>query len=170
MSVTFASNAASAETLVPEHCLCAQMAPRFMNGATPEALREHADPACPRCGGSGIEMVPSSDLPMLNLANGNATLLLRALRLAPDYCGEIGLPEARRAIIRARAGSLIPYTRPDHVEHGAPRARHDGAIEARPLRSFDPGLSEDGLRERLERFEALVEASAARGATIIYWS
>jgi hypothetical protein len=169
MSITFSSDATATESAKQEHCLCAQMAEGFMNGATPEALRAAADPQCHFCSGSGIETVMTSDLPELNLANGNGIALLRALRLGMDYAGEITIAEARRAIMRARSGSLEPFVRLEQKLTGKP-AERDGVIVARPLRFFDPGLSTEGLGERIERFAALVEVSAARGATLIFWS
>lgn len=169
MSITFSSNASETRSTKQEHCLCAQMAEGFMGDATPEALRAAADPQCHFCGGSGIETVPTSDLPELNLANGNAMSLLGALRIEPDYCGSLSIEAARRAVIRARNSSLQAFVRPEVVEHGKPRVLEDGTIQMRPLRLFAAGLSEEGLEEFIARFAALVEASAERGATEISW-
>ncbi len=170
MSITFSSDAPETITEVQEHCLCAQMAEGFMGDATPEALRAAANAACPNCSGSGIELVPSSDGPALNLCNGNGIALLRALRLGMAYAGKISIAEARRAVIRARAGSLEPFARLEEKLIGRPVVRADGAIEARPVRSWDMGLSTAALAERLERFAVVVEESAKRGAKNIYWS
>src|SRR6185369_8863545 len=90
MSTTFSSDCAATMGSKQEHCLCAQMAEGFMRDATPEALREAADPACPACGGSGVETVETSDRPEMNLASGNARLLLCALRISDaDLFGSV---------------------------------------------------------------------------------
>ncbi len=169
MSVTFSSDCAASKGFAQEHCLCAQMAEGFMRDATPEALRAAADPACFACGGSGVETVEVSDRPELNLANGNARLLLCALRISDaDLFGSVALPEARRAIIRARASSLEPFTRQALIEYGAARA--DGNLVAlRPLRVHAAGVDEEGIAAYIDRFERLVSESAARGATNIHW-
>lgn len=169
MSITFRSDAHETTTTVEEHCLCAQMVEGFMGNATPEALRAAANPRCLHCGGSGVEKVPTTDGPSLNFANANGIALLRALRLGMAYTGDLTIAEARRAIIRARASSLAPFVRLEEKLIGKPVERAPGVIEARPVRSFDAGLSEEGLSERIERFAAFVEASAARGAANIRW-
>jgi len=169
MSTTFSSDCAATMGSKQEHCLCAQMAEGFMRDATPEALREAADPACPACGGSGVETVETSDRPEMNLASGNARLLLCALRISDaDLFGSVTIPEARRAIIRARAGSLEPFTRQALIEYGAPRAEGN-LVALRPLRLYEGGKDEAGMESYLDRFERLVSESAARGATNIHW-
>jgi hypothetical protein len=170
MSITFYSDAPETTTLVKEHCLCAQMAEGFMGDATPEALRAAANPRCAQCGGSGVEEVPQTDGERLNFANANGIALLRALRLGMAYTGDITIAEARRAIIRARAGSLEPFVRLEEKLIGKPVVRADGAIEARPVRMHSAGLDVDGLKSRLDAFEAFVGASEARGAKMIHWS
>lgn len=169
MSITFRSDAPETTKLVEEHCLCAQMVEGFMGNATPEALRAAANPRCIHCGGTGVEKVPQSDGPSINFANANGIALLRALRLGMAYTGDITIAEARRAIIRARSSSLAPFVRLEQKLIGKPVERVPGVVEARPLRAFDPGLSEEGLSERIERFAAFVEAAAARGAANIHW-
>lgn len=182
MSITFSSDAPEATTLVQEHCLCAQMAAGFGTTATPEALRAEANPRCLHCNGTGIESVPTSDGVFMNLSNANARALIQALRLgAPaslrsgevfagdDPSGSCTIHVARRAVIRARSGSVEQFARPEAIVYGKPRSEGNVVI-ARPLRSADPGLSADGLSDRIERFAALVEEAATRGATNIHWS
>lgn len=169
MSVTFFSDATSNKTCKEEHCLCAQFAEGWMRDATPEALRAAADPKCSACGGSGVEMVIVDDRPELNVANGNARLLLAALRLDDsELIGRITLPEARRALIRARAGSLEPFTRQAFIEHGAPRSEGD-VVALRPVRVFAASLDEHQMAGYLDSFEALVMGAEASGAKYIHW-
>jgi hypothetical protein len=91
----------------------------------------------------------------------------------PSPIGEIPVPEARRALMRARARfeRVAPrLVRPTVIEHGAPRLQEDGTVELRPLRAISFGLDEDGLAARLDRFERFVEAVVEGGATHIAWS
>ena len=168
MSITFDSDARATVSIRSEHCLCAQDAERWGSGAHPKDLENAADPNCSFCGGTGVETREVSDAPSLNYANANGIALLRALRLPADYSGELPLAEARRAVIRARSGSFEAFARPEDVRYGKPR-REGNVVEARPLRSFDAGLSADEVASRVEAFATFVEACAARGATKICW-
>lgn len=105
--------------------------------------------------------------PSLNFNNGNALAVLNALRLAGEY-GECTIPEARRAIIRARSGSLEPFAREAYVEYGKPRAEGN-VVTARPIRVIGGGLDVDGLQSRITQLSELIEAEAARGATKLVW-
>ncbi len=177
MSYTFTADVSDAQTSTKEEpCLCAQGAEcfgdAFQNSVEPHRaeLAAEAWDKCLHCKGTGVESVENDDAPSLNLGNDNAVSLLGALGLTVDCWGEIALPEARRAVMRARARkSLSVYTRATEIVYGAPRADENGAIELRPIRSHGFGLTEDGLRDRIERFASFVEASASRGATTITW-
>jgi hypothetical protein len=114
----------------------------------------------------------------LNWSHGTAAALWPLLGLpleagAVPPVGEVSIPEARRAIIRARArfGRLAPQlAREAVVEYGPPREGDDGTIELRPLRYFAAGLDEAGIARRLDAFERFVGAMAERGATHLTWS
>lgn len=175
MSVTFLSNAPGDKIRKTEPCLCTQMCGAFsamMRGEdSPEiraSLRAEANPHCYMCHGEGVEVVTTSTAPELNLCNDNAKRLLAALGL-DDIYGEISLPEARRAIIRAKNTNLEDLVRNEVVEYGTPRDNYDGTVEMRPLRYHSAPLTLEGLQERIERFAAFVEDSAKLGATQIYW-
>jgi hypothetical protein len=108
---------------------------------------------------------------------GNAAALWPLLRFpledghVPSQ-GEVSVPEARCAVMRARATfdrEAPKHVRPTEIDHGAPRAREDGTVELRPLRAYWFGLDEDGIRDRIERFARFVEAIAERGATHVAW-
>lgn len=178
MSVTFYSNVTKktvTEKLSP--CLCAQMAESFspaMDGNFSDAVRAdlaaNANPACPFCHGSGVEVETEDDAPRLNLANENAALLLLALGLRPELYGDTGIAEARRAVMRAWSRSdLTPFTREDRAVSGRPRANADGTVELRPLHIFSQGVTQDRLESYISRFAAFLEESANRGATTISW-
>jgi len=178
MSYTFTANVTDTQTSIKEEpCLCAQGAEcfgdAFQNGVEPHRAELAADAwdKCPSCKGTGVEPVENDDAPSLNLNEGNAVLLLGALGLTVDCWGEITLAEARRALMRARARkSLSGYTRASETLYGAPRTGEDGVVELRPVRSHGGALTEDDLRDRIERFASLVELAATRGATNITWS
>lgn len=170
MSVTFYSDCPTEFTLEEEHCLCAQMVEGWMHGATPEALRAEADPNCAQCKGTGVEVVRRTNGPFVNWNEGNARSLFGALGIPFEPIGEVTLPEARRAVIRARARtSLDAFTRPEERVYGRPVER-DGVVELRQLRVFGMGLSVEGIGERLERFEAFLREATERGATKISWA
>ena len=178
MSINFHANITDANiTNSDSPCLCAQMADMWvdaMDGHWSEAVKANlaseANPKCPFCKGTGIEAVRESDAPVLNLANGNAVLLLGALGLDSAPSGELSVPEARRAIIRARSRSdLTPFTREQETVYGRPRANEDGSVELRPVRLSSMGVDKERVASYIERFASLVEESADRGATTIFW-
>jgi hypothetical protein len=126
----------------------------------------------------------------MNLHNANARALLAALGLATpahhcdataslesmaarselnELLGSCTLPEARRALLRARNTDLSALERPGELVYGAPRQAEDGSIELRPLRCVSGGLDLEGLRRRLDDFERLVARAAALGAPGISW-
>lgn len=95
----------------------------------------------------------------INLCNGNAGSLLGLLGLGDMdlACGEITIPEARRAVMKARAtfdSKVAKFTRDDE--------QHSG-------RMFSMGIDNKYLKRRLEEFADLVEAGAEAGATHISW-
>lgn len=114
-------------------------------------------------------MVTTVDGPQLNWANDNAWRLLRALGLAAETTGEATMPEARRAVMRARARTdLSGFARAEERTYGQPCER-EGVVELRPVRSFGPALGEEDVRARIEQFARFVEAAEAAGATLIRW-
>lgn len=92
----------------------------------------------------------------LNVNNANAAALLSALGFDwRTFGGECSVPEARRAIIRAKnRRSLSAFTRQ----------------EASGPRHFQPGFTEEDLLERIDRFAEFVENNARIGAKVIRWS
>ena len=159
MSVTFSTDLPALEGSEDSPCLCAQMAPaffRFMDGEdTPDVraeLAEEASPECLRCGGKGVETVPLGSPVTYNLANENASILLRALGLS-EGLGECTIAEARRSLLRARNVRLDGLTRPEEITYGSPRQNVDGVVEMHPLRSFSQGLDVEDILDRIERFE-----------------
>lgn len=102
----------------------------------------------------------------LNLANVTAIALAGLLRIdlggVLGLCGEITIPEARRAVMVARA--TFARTAPQHAVAASSGRGTRGA------RYHDVGVDEERLRDRLEAFARLVEAAASAGATHIVWS
>lgn len=178
MSVTFSTNAPATGNTVNEPCMCAQGSEHFcdaMDGdlcfAVRASLHEHANDACLVCSGTGVEEREVFD--DFNLCNANARCVLGLLGLdAVELCGGCTVPEARRAVMVARATfgrRAGGFTRASATEHGAPRENSDGTFELRPLRSHSFGLDMAGLESRVEIFAGLVERSAAEGATEVMW-
>lgn len=100
----------------------------------------------------------------LNFNMGNARAVLSLLQLPFDEAlsGECTMPEARRAIMQARA----------RFERSAPAQTREGYDVKKPGRARVIGgaLDEDGLRSRLDRFEEFVDTMDRMGAERIYWS
>jgi len=179
MSITFSANISDPNThSVSEPCLCAQMAESFsaaMDGDFSDAvkadLQGNAQDGCPWCKGTGVETRTQDDRPELNLANDNAKRILAVLNIPFDHCGEITIPEARRAVLRAlNSSGAEALERPEEAVYGRPRAQEDGSVALRPLRSYSPPLTTDDILSRVRRFSALIEEAANRGATCIYWN
>ncbi len=111
----------------------------------------------------------------LNVGNAAALWPLLGLPLEDGHVppgGEVSIPEARRALMRARASfrRVAPtLVRTTEIEYGAPRAQEDGTVELRPLCGVSFGLDEDGIAARLDRLAQFVEAVAERGATHVAW-
>jgi hypothetical protein len=108
--------------------------------------------------------------PEINWNNGNAQALHQVLGLPGDWVmGECSLAVARRAVIRGRNLSLVPFERLEEEVCGVPRTEDDGTVTMRPVRFITFGLDVEGIRRRVEQFATFVEAVAARGGTTIHW-
>lgn len=133
-------------------------------------LATSANPSCPLCQGKGIEHVEDDNLPMFNVSNEMAKVLLALFHLE-GMDGSMSLAEARRGIMRARSKSDISeYVVPEDRVYGKPVVREDGTVELRPLRMLSFGVSSDRILDRLQAFINFVEESAHLGATTISWS
>jgi hypothetical protein len=96
-----------------------------------------------------------------NIGNGAAMLAL--LGLSNDHgMGNCTMPEARRAIMQARA--RFERKAPEHV-----RAGYDTKKPGR-ARVIMGGLDEDGLASRLDRFEEFINTMDRMGAERIRWA
>lgn len=98
----------------------------------------------------------------LNMANGNAVAFLEFLGITPNQedglYGEITVPEARRAIMRARAlfeRRVDNFTRETFTSS-------DG-------RFIESGIDREYFKRRLDSFEKFLNAVVEKGATAIYW-
>lgn len=100
----------------------------------------------------------------LNMASGNARAFLHFLGLEPgdEPSGEATMPEARRAVMRARA------TFDRHVGEFT----RDRSDTKRPggCRVIEGGIDEGYFARRIDDFERFGNAVAARGATTIWWA
>lgn len=114
---------------------------------------------------------------LFSLANANARQLFGLLGIEFDCCGEIGLPEARRAVMVARAtfarraGGFTrePVSEPKGRGMRLVREGNVVRIEQDGPAFFEGGIDEDYLASRLNHFAAFVEAAAEAGATGITW-
>jgi len=109
----------------------------------------------------------------VNMSNMNAVAFLRFLGIDPGseqgLCGEITLPEARRAIMRARATfdrKVGGFTRESRSEGNLVV---NGVVQLGVPRFHEQGIDADYIQDRLARFSVFVEAVAELGATHISW-
>lgn len=175
MAIKFFSDLAPSDAPAVS-CLCAQLAPRMeeilaielVERPLPldvvEHLREHAVPQCVHCKGTGVHQGPPSHASYIEVP----TVVLAVLGLE-DAHGEVGLPAARRALMRARNRRLAPFTHEGSTTYGPPCACEDGTIELRPVRIFDAGIDEGRIRDTVEAVHAFVERAADAGATLLRW-
>lgn len=99
----------------------------------------------------------------LNLANGNARLVLDALGIeAEDLCGQVAPSELLARIGRARAGLA---EQPSEFERSLNESGGPGTGQCRMV---TPGLTADQILDRLARLEAL--ASACAPGQVIGWA
>jgi hypothetical protein len=95
-------------------------------------------------------------------ANARAFLLFIGLDPGEHLVGEVTMPEARRAFIRARATF-------DRRVRSYTRESSDIRLPGM-CRVVTGGVDEGYFGRRLDDFERFVDAVVARGATSIYWA
>jgi hypothetical protein len=98
----------------------------------------------------------------LNFNIGNAAAVLALLQLPDDRgYGTCTMPEARRAIMQARA----------RFERNAPPLTRSTTDTKKPGRArvISGGIDEQGLKDRLDRFEEFVNTMDRMGADTLYW-
>jgi hypothetical protein len=114
--------------------------------------------------GTTVVALDLEDPAHLNLASGNARAFLLFLGLEPgeEPSGEVTLPEARRAVIRARATF--------HRHVGA--FIREGSDTRRPgrCRVIASGIGPDYFAMRLDAFDSFLDVVAERGARSIWWA
>lgn len=98
----------------------------------------------------------------MNSANGRSFLEFLGIEPGPEPSGECTMPEARRAIMRARAT----------FDRHASKFTRNGSDTKRPgqPRVISGGIDEDYLALRLDSFEKFLNAVAEKGAVSIYWA
>ena len=136
-------------------------------------LKNFADPNCGLCHGEGSSQIRDWKPQIsINWSNMNAYPILRLLGVKEDDLpnGSMKLPEIRRALLKALNTSVSSAARDKEIIHGKPREVSPGVMEMRPLRMFDAGMSEDDIKDRLNKLLKFVAMSIEQGATEIYWN
>jgi len=181
MSITIDSDLPHNIINKTEPCLCSQMAEGwtdyYQGKRTPEIeknLKLEANPNCPFCKGEGIEVVGYEDTPSLQLSNRNANALFKILGInlfgKEGMVGEMTIPEARRAIMRSQSRKNVSqFVLPEKNLYGKPREISPGVIDLKPLRFFEPALTEEQLKDYIKRFAEFVIKVSRLGATKIMW-
>lgn len=182
-SISFWSDSDSGFDEVTEPCLCAQGSEEpfyeledMLGSEDPEkvekakeALAESAEKACPYCRGTGVHARKVRREREINWSNTNAMAMMEVLGIEPEYSGSMTVPEARRAIMKAKSrSSLKKFERPEE-NLTRPRETEDGVTELHSPFFYSQGLSEADIRERMESFEALVDEASANGAKNVMW-
>ena len=110
----------------------------------------------------------------LNISNMNAVAFFTLLGVDSHnddgFCGSMTLPEARRAIMRARNMNPVRVLREASVTYGAPRANEDGTVELRPIRVMEMALTIGQIEHYITALECIVVHATAQGASKIWWS
>jgi hypothetical protein len=98
----------------------------------------------------------------MNSANGRAFLEFLGIEPGPEPAGEVTMPEARRAVMRARAT----------FERRVGNHTREGSDTKRPgrVRVIEGAIGPDYFERRLNDFEQFLNVVAERGATSIYWA
>jgi hypothetical protein len=110
---------------------------------------------CPHCHGSGSVSFQQGKHEM-NMANGNAMLILRVLGLPEDYAGEIH-------------GNVLAYKAMGAINRLAHVAKHERptTVEGEGPTIVHMGLSSEQICQRLNGLQRL---GAAAGTQKVYWS
>ncbi|MEQ8721024.1 MAG: hypothetical protein RID81_07085 [Sandaracinaceae bacterium] len=165
--------------------MCAQLAPTWdldLARADRADLAAHADPGCFMCGGTGLDVVSTTDPALeMGICYANARALLDVLGIGWAECGEVSMAGARRALMYARAtfarrAPAIVAARtlgPFEAILGQGPARLDCTGDL-PRISTGPtvlagAFDASDLEARLDRFEALVLAAIDAGADRLTW-
>lgn len=98
----------------------------------------------------------------MNSANARTFLLFLGLEPGDEPYGECSMPEARRAVIRARATF-------ERKAGGFTRKGSDTKRPGQP-RVITGGVDEDYLALRLDSFEKFLNVIASKSAVSIYWA
>ena len=98
----------------------------------------------------------------MNSANARAFLLFLGLEPGDEPYGETTMPEARRAVMRARAT----------FDRNVGKFTREGSDTKKPgqCRVITGAIDESYFAMRLDAFEKLLAVVSAKGATSIYWA
>jgi len=152
-------------------CNCAQMAhdpcALIHTAEGREVLRQHANPDCVMCKGSGVDpRDPSQFAPGVEWGEGNAEVLFNLLGIADRLSGQLPIKRMHMHVQKARTALVNRGTsleRPMVQEMGT-----DG--DAIVLRLFSRGLDVVGMGERIDALEKFLEEAASLGCQEVSWS
>lgn len=182
-SISFWSDAESEGEEVKELCFCVERASlsygelhAMLNSGDPEKnkkakeiLRMASEEDCGGCDGTGFMTGTVMNDHGITWSNTNALALLEILGLEPDYSGSMTVPEAKRAVMRAKNRSNVKrFERQDDVVRRH-RETEDGVTELNAVKFYSKGLSESDIKGKIDQFESLVNSAEAEGAKNINW-
>lgn len=182
-SISFWSDAESEVKEVREPCFCVERADfsygeltSMLNSADPgkikkaeETLRRFGDSDCGGCNGLGFMTEEIRNEQGITWSNTNALALLEILGLEPEYGGSMTIPEAKRAIMRAKNRSNLKKFERQDVDIRRHRKVDDEVTELNSPKFYSKGLSEADIKEKISQFESLVNEAESEGAKNINW-
>lgn len=182
-SISFWSDAESEVKEVREPCFCVERASlsygeltSMLNSGDPEKnkkakeiLRMTSEEDCGGCGGTGFMTGTVINNQEITWSNTNALALLEILGLEPEYGGSMTIPEAKRAIMRAKNRSNLKKFERQDVDIRRHRKVDDEVTELNSPKFYSKGLSEADIKGKIDQFEGLVNKAESEGAENINW-
>lgn len=114
--------------------------------------------------------------PSVNLSNDNAALILRALNLSDEPCGEIPANEianVRRTILRRLNGDVSDFTRESHVQQGRKEIKlqdvvsgTERVIQEGQCTIYSMGIDQDGVKRRLMALDEVLKTAQELGLSV----
>lgn len=170
MSVTFRTNLHKT-VLAVTGCLCSQMAPSWTGTEAPknpEELAKFADPKCPHCQGTGVEVDMQADPAYyVNLCNDNAALILDALGLATE--GLQGSASIADFVWSCDQALESPEEFPCRKEEASRVFRLEGGALKFGPRTYTQGITQEGVADRIVRLREFAVKMTALGANEVTW-
>lgn len=156
MSITFYAAGAPCRNVVEPCCYCDEDGRILYTNIADDESVTYEDDACPYCGGTGVQCELRSELPEINMANGNAYAILGAIGIGEvDYCGCWNKAQLDR--VQVKLMTLLNL-KPESLTKEAYR---DGNF-------YEGGRTFDYVTSRLQQMLSLVVQARAGGYEVTW--